>query len=78
MTSRSDHPSFEADIKPMFREIDRSSMRSRFDLWSYDDVREHADAILASVGRGSMPCDGEWPPAQVSVFRRWIEAGTPM
>ena len=29
---------FESHIKPMFRERDRQSMKSHFDLWSYDDV----------------------------------------
>jgi hypothetical protein len=36
---------FEADIKPLFRKKDRDSMLSAFDLWSYDDVKSHADAI---------------------------------
>lgn len=50
--------SFETHIKPLFRERDRQSMRSHFDLWSYDDVREHADAISEKLRDGSMPCDG--------------------
>ena len=54
--------SFEADIKPLFREKDRNSMRSAFDLWSYDDVSANAQAILARVKAGTMPCDGAWPP----------------
>jgi hypothetical protein len=29
------------------------------------------------VANGSMPCDGSWPDAQVQVFRRWTESGTP-
>ena len=37
--------SFDADIKPLFREKDRDSMRSAFDLWSYADVQTHAAAI---------------------------------
>ena len=37
--------SFDADIKPLFREKDRDSMRSVFDLWSYADVQTHAAAI---------------------------------
>ena len=73
----SDPLSFETDIKPMFREGDRDSMRSSFDLWSYDDVSAHADAILAVVGAGSMPCDGAWPQAQVDRFRDWIEDEKP-
>jgi hypothetical protein len=69
--------SFERDVKPLFREQDRRSMQSFFDLWSYDDVRDNADAILDRVSDGSMPCDGEWPQEQVDLFQRWIDAGTP-
>ena len=50
--------SFETDIKPLFRERDRGSMQSQFDLWSYDDVNTHADAILAVLRAGTMPCAG--------------------
>jgi hypothetical protein len=32
---------FETDIKPFFRERDRSAMLRACDLWSYDDVRTH-------------------------------------
>ncbi|HEY2073060.1 MAG TPA: hypothetical protein VGG88_05755 [Gaiellaceae bacterium] len=48
-----------------------------FDLWSYDDVRDNAAAILEQLEAGSMPCDGAWPPEQVATFRDWVEAGTP-
>lgn len=70
-------PGFETDIKPMFREHDRESMQSHFDLWSHDDVSEHSDAILARLQAGDMPCDGAWPQAQVDLFQRWAEAGKP-
>jgi hypothetical protein len=69
--------SFESDIKPLFREGDRRSMLSAFDLWSYADVSTHADKILSSVATGSMPCDTAWPEERVAVFRRWLEAGKP-
>jgi hypothetical protein len=68
---------FEADIKPLFRDRDRQAMQSRFDLWSYDDVSRHADAILGRLRDGSMPCDGSWPPAQVDLFARWVAGGAP-
>lgn len=51
---------FERGVKPLFRELDRRSMLSRFDLWSYDDVRANADAILGVLEAGSMPCDRPW------------------
>ena len=69
--------SFEAHVKPMFREGDRRSMQSAFDLWSYEDVSRHADAILARLDDGTMPCDGAWPRTQVDLFQRWVEGGKP-
>jgi Ferritin-like len=68
---------FDDDIKPLFRERDRDSMRFAFDLWSPDDVSTHADAILGRLEAGTMPCDGAWPAERVAVFRRWIDAGKP-
>jgi hypothetical protein len=67
--------SFETDVKPMFRERDRSSMDFAFDLWSADDVSENADAILDRLKAGTMPCDGAWPQAQVDLFARWVAGG---
>jgi hypothetical protein len=69
--------SFETHVKPLFRQRDRQSMQSHFDLWSHDDVSQHADAILARLQAGTMPCDGSWPRAQVELFRRWAEGGKP-
>jgi len=68
-------PSFVTDIKPLFREGDRRSMEFAFDLWSYDDVSQNADAILGRLRNGSMPCDGAWPEDQVERFQGWIESG---
>jgi hypothetical protein len=76
MTNGTDaDPAFEADIKPMFRERDQRAMQRHFDLWSYDDVDQHAQAILARLRAGTMPCDGAWPEAQVDLFQRWAESG---
>jgi hypothetical protein len=69
--------SFEQDVKPLFRDRDRTSMRFAFDLWSYDDVSRHADAILGAVKTGSMPCDGAWEPEQVEMLEQWIKTGKP-
>lgn len=69
--------SFAAHIKPLFRTQDRSSMRFAFDLWSYDDVAVHADAILEQVRAGSMPCDTTWPADRVELLARWIDNGKP-
>jgi hypothetical protein len=69
--------SFTADIKPLFRESDRASMRRAFDLWSADDVRAHGAAIAGRLRNGSMPCDGAWPADRVDLFDRWLDEGGP-
>jgi hypothetical protein len=69
--------SFERDIKPLFRPSDRESMRSSFDLWAYEDVKDHADDIVRVLENGIMPCDGAWPEDQVGTLKAWVEAGTP-
>jgi CDGSH-type Zn-finger protein/truncated hemoglobin YjbI/ferredoxin len=69
--------SYQAHIKALFRQRDRDSMRFAFDLWSHEDVRSHADAILARLQAGTMPCDGAWPPDRIEVFKRWIAADGP-
>jgi hypothetical protein len=66
---------FETDIKPLFRERDQKSMRSWLDLWSYDEVRDHAQDILERVEDGDMPCDEPWEEEKVQKLRTWIEQG---
>lgn len=68
---------FERHVKPLFRRVDRQSMRFAFDLWAYDDVARHADSILDRLQAGTMPCDGAWSAEKVDVFRRWVESGKP-
>ncbi len=77
MTSQDSTPSFARDIQPLFRESDREAMEFAFDLWDFDDVRTNAQDILERLTDGTMPCDGEWPEEQLTLFRRWIEAGMP-
>jgi hypothetical protein len=77
VSSGDDAVGYASDIRPLFRENDRDAMESHFDLWSYDDVSEAADRILAKLEDGTMPCDGAWPEDQVDLFRRWVEEGTP-
>jgi hypothetical protein len=68
---------FEDHVRGMFRPRDRQAMEFAFDLWSYDDVAAHADAILARVRAGTMPCDGAWSKEQVDAFQGWVDAGKP-
>jgi hypothetical protein len=70
-------PSFANDIKPLFRESDRTAMLSAFDLWSFDDVKANSAPILGAVESGSMPCDGPWSDDRVELLRSWIDGGTP-
>jgi hypothetical protein len=70
-------PSYETEVKPLFREHDRKAMLAVFDLWSYDDVKANAEAILEQLAGGTMPCDGAWPGEQVELFRAWLADGAP-
>jgi hypothetical protein len=77
MSATGESISFAQDVKPLFRERDRASMLSHFDLWSHDDVAQQSDAILARLRDGSMPCDGAWPDDRVALFQDWVDAGKP-
>jgi hypothetical protein len=72
-----DQVTYEADIRPLFRDRDVQSMSFAFDLASYDDVRANAEAIYERLATGSMPCDGAWPSEEIERFRAWIDAGSP-
>jgi hypothetical protein len=67
--------SFDQHIKQLFRERDRKSMQFALDLWSYEDVRTNAQAIIEQVKAGTMPCDGTWPAEWVEAFERWTQTG---
>ena len=68
---------FGDHVKTMFRRRDRRSMQFAFVLWSYDDVATHAEAILARLQDGTMPCDGPWPAGHIEAFQSWVDAGKP-
>jgi hypothetical protein len=76
MTTQANTPGFAKDIKPLFRDSDREEMDYIFDLWNYDDVRDHAEGILERLEDGTMPCDEAWPEEQIDLFRQWIATGT--
>jgi hypothetical protein len=77
MTMQAEAPSFERDIRPLFRSKDIEAMSAAFDLSSYEDVRTNAARIYERLAKGTMPCDGAWPPEQVERFRVWLDSGTP-
>lgn len=70
-------PSFEHDIRGLFRDEDVEAMEYVFDLHSYEDVRLNAELIHARLEDGSMPCDEEWSAERVALFRAWVDAGAP-
>jgi len=67
---------FERDIRPFFRDKGRTSMMKVSGLWSHGEVLVYQDAIPDQPRQGSMPCDGTWPRDQVTLFSRWISAGS--
>jgi hypothetical protein len=67
-------PTFETVIKPFLGESDRTAMLVIFDLCSFDDVRAHADRILAAVREGFMPCDVPWSNENVDLLQRWVDS----
>lgn len=69
--------SFAKDIRALFRDTpDVVTMkRLGLDLSSYEDVKEKAAGIYAVLEDGTMPCDGAWPPEQLSLFKRWMDEG---
>ena len=70
-------PAFEHDIRPLFRAMDVEEMSFAFDLSSYEEVRDNAEAIYARLADGTMPCDSPWPEEDREQFRAWIDAGMP-
>ena len=72
-----DPPGFEEDIKPLFRELDRSRMEWAFDLWDHESVRDNAPQILQRLEDGDMPCDEPWERGQIETFRAWMQSGMP-
>lgn len=66
---------FERDIRPLFREFDVREMEWAFDLWSHEDVKDNADAILERLEAGDMPCDSAWSEEQIERFRQWMREG---
>jgi len=77
--------SFEADIRPLFTELDIRAMIKAFDLANYDDVKAHAEAIydrIRGIGGAVMPPppprgDGPWPQSRIELFAKWLADGCP-
>ncbi|HYE87929.1 MAG TPA: hypothetical protein VEA16_16310, partial [Vicinamibacterales bacterium] len=71
-------PYYELHIRPLIRLLDRTQMRFKFDLWSYDDVKANADDIVRVISDGTMPPPshgGPWPREWIDLFARWQATG---
>ena len=62
---------------PLFNERDRGSTLSQFDLWSYDHVSRHADAILLAVSSGTCPATDSGQPSRSTSFAAGLKAANP-
>ncbi len=63
--------SFEADIKPLFRQEDKVAHGWAFDLWDYASVTEHAAVVLERLRNGDIvPAMGS-PEEGVTLFETW-------
>jgi hypothetical protein len=76
--------SFAADIKPLFRAIDISHMKSfgvELDDYTYMSKPANANSVLATLSPRngqppSMPPGGPyWTPAQLALFAQWQKDG---
>jgi hypothetical protein len=75
--------SFEADIRPLFTDLDIRAMSKAFHLGSYNDVKTHASAIydrIRGIGGGVMPPppprgEGPWPQSRIDLFAKWMAEG---
>ena len=76
--------SFAANIRPLFRAVDISHMKSfgvKLDDYSYMSNPENANAVLATLSphegeSPSMPPGGPyWTSAQLALFAQWQSDG---
>jgi hypothetical protein len=69
--------SFAVDIRPLFRDAPDIEAMKRYglDLSSYEQVKEKAPEIYATLEDGSMPCDEPWSKDNVALFKRWMDEG---
>ncbi len=76
---------FEIHIRPMMRLIDHDHMLfrapegQRMDLFSYDEVKQHASAILERLryNMPTVPYGGPWPAEWIQLFERWMVENYP-
>ena len=71
---------FATDIRPLFRPGDIACMKPAgiaLDDPAWMCIPANAHLVYGAVSTGKMPPDAPWPPAHVSLFKTWIDAGCP-
>lgn len=75
-------PTWEADVKPLFRTKDRMAMLMSLDLFDYDQVRERFDEIYGIIKAktvfgfaSGMPPDTTWSLARLHLLKAWKTGG---
>lgn len=66
---------FNKDIRYLFTKKDIDSMKWKFDLSKYEDVKNYANQIYSVVETGRMPCYAPWSKDKVKLFKKWIKQG---
>jgi hypothetical protein len=72
--------SFATDIRPLFRDGDIKCMGRagvHLDDPAWMSVPTNAQSVYDQVSAGSMPPDTPWSSDQVSLFKKWMDAGYP-
>jgi hypothetical protein len=75
--------SFQADVRPLFTELDVHAMSKAFDLAQYEDVKARAAIIydrIRGIGGARMPPppprgDGPWSQSRIDLFAKWMAEG---
>jgi hypothetical protein len=73
-----DKLSFERDIKPLFRTMDRDSMMAAFDLFDYEDVAERADAIVGTCAAVRCRATARGPPPRWTNVKSGLTRASPL
>lgn len=77
-TTMSTRVSFEQDIVPLFTQY-RGSMLWRLDLTQYESMKRNAAMVYNQISTQSMPPPPYPPmtPAQIQLFKTWMDQGYP-
>ena len=69
---------FANDIQPLFKQF-QGPMMWRFDLTSYDTVRDNASLIYGMISTNQMPPPPFQPLSadQINAFQTWMNEGFP-